>query len=174
MNRFVMAVLTMAALVAQAEFGLAEGNPRGAAKISVKGAAIAVEYGRPALKGRSVAGLLEQLKPGDFWRLGADQSTTFSTRADLAFDNVNVPKGEYSLWAQRQADGSWKLIFNKQHGQWGTEHDAAQDLPPVTLKERKALQSAEMVTISLVKKGQGGLIVIQWGDLQMTAEFKVK
>jgi hypothetical protein len=174
MKRFLVAILAMAVIVVVAEGIFAQGNPRGMAKISVGSKAISVEYGRPSLKGRAVADLLARLKPGDFWRLGADKSTTFSTAADLQFADVTVPMGEYSLWAEREADNSWKLVFNKQHGQWGTEHDASQDLASVPLKETKASSSAEMVTISLTKRGAGGGIAIQWGDLMLTAGFKVK
>jgi hypothetical protein len=174
MKRFLIAILEMAVIVVVAEGVFAQGNPRGTAKISVGSKAISVEYGRPSLKGRAVADLLARLKPGDFWRLGADKSTTFATAADLQFADVTVPNGEYSLWAEREADNSWKLVFNKQHGQWGTEHDASQDLASVPLKETKASNSAEMVTISLTKKGAGGGIAIQWGDMMLTAGFKVK
>jgi hypothetical protein len=114
------------------------------------------------------------LKPGDFWRLGADKSTTFSTTADLQFGDVAVPNGEYSLWAAREADNSWKLVFNKQHGQWGTQHDASQDLASVPLEQTKASNPAEMVTISLAKQGAGGSIAIQWGDMKLRTSFKVK
>jgi hypothetical protein len=174
MKRFLIAVLAMAVMVVVAESGLAQRNPRGAAKISVGSKTISVEYGRPSLKGRSVADMLAQLKPGDFWRLGADKSTTFSTTADLEFGDVTVPNGEYSLWAARQADNSWKLVFNKQHGQWGTQHDASQDLASVPLKEIKASKSVEMVTINLTMVGTGGVIAIQWGDMELTAYFKAK
>jgi hypothetical protein len=180
MKRLLMAVLAMALIIVMAESGLAQGNPRGTAKISLDGKTISVEYGRPSLKGRSVADMLQQLKPGDFWRLGADKSTTFSTAADLQFADVTVPNGEYSLWAQRGADNSWKLVFNKQHGQWGMQHDTSLDLAFVPLKESKASNSAEMVTIRLGKvsvpgkENAGGVIAIQWGDMQLTADFKVK
>jgi hypothetical protein len=174
MKRLLIVVLAMAVMGAVAERGLAQHNPRGTAKISLRGKTISVEYGQPSLKGRSVADMLAQLKPGDFWRLGADKSTTFSTAADLQFGDVSVPSGQYSLWAERGADDSWKLVFNKQHGQWGTQHDASQDLASVPLKETKAANSAEMVTISLSKQGAGGVITIQWGDMELTADFKVK
>ena len=49
-----------------AESGFAQGNPRETAKISVGSKTISVEYGRPSLKGRSVADLLQQLKAGGF------------------------------------------------------------------------------------------------------------
>jgi hypothetical protein len=174
MKRLLIAVLAMACLVVGAESGFAQRNPRGTAKISLGGKAISVEYGRPSLKGRSVADLLGQLKPGDFWRLGADKSTTFSTAADLQFGDVTIPNGQYSLWVQRGADNSWKLVFNKQHGQWGTQHDASQDLASAPLEQTKASDSAEMVTISLTTQGAGAVIAIQWGDMKLTANFKAK
>ena len=174
MKRFLIAVLAMAVMGVVAESGCAQGNPRGTAKISVGSKTISVEFGRPSLKGRSVAHLLQQLKAGDFWRLGADKSTTFSTTADLQFGDVTVPNGQYSLWAEREADNSWKLVFNKQHGQWGTQHDTSQDLASVPLKETKVPNSAEMVTIGLTKTGDAWGIAIQWGDMKLTASFKVK
>jgi hypothetical protein len=150
---------------------LAQGNPRGTSKIMLKGATVSVEYGRPALKGRTVEDMLAKLKPGQVWRLGADKSTTFSTGVDLKFGDVTIPKGEYSLWARREADNSWKLVFNKQVGKWGTQHDAAEDLEAVPLKETKATKSADMVTITLHKKGKGGTIAIQWGSLELGTAF---
>jgi len=174
MKRFLIAVLAMAVFGVVAENGFGQRNPRETAKISVGSKTISVEYGRPSLKGRSADDLLQQLKPGDFWRLGADKSTTFSTAADLQFADVTVPNGQYSLWAEREADNSWKVVFNKQHGQWGTQHDASQDLASVPLKEIKASKSVEMVTINLTMVGTGGVIAIQWGDMELTASFKVK
>ena len=174
MKRLLIAVLATVCLVVGAESGFAQGNPRGTAKISLGGKAISVEYGRPSLKGRSVADLLGQLKPGDFWRLGADKSTTFSTAADLQFGDVTIPTGQYSLWAQRGADDSWKLVFNKQHGQWGTQHDASQDLASAPLEQTKASDSAEMVTISLSEQGASAVIAIQWGAMKLTANFTAK
>lgn len=147
-------------------------NPRGTAELTLNGKKVSVEYGRPSLHGRTVNDLLGQLGAGEFWRLGADKSTTFSTSGDLMFGDVKVAKGEYSLWAQKQADGSWKLVFNKQHGQWGTTHDASQDLASVPLKAEKASKPAEQVTIALEQKGGSGEILIHWGDMQLSATFK--
>jgi hypothetical protein len=174
MKRLLMAAWSLALSVSLAAPLLAQRNPRGTASLTLKGQAISVEYGRPALKGRTVQQMLDQLKPGGVWRLGADKSTTFSTAADLAFGNVTIPKGDYSLWARHEADKSWKLVFNKQHGQWGTQHDAAQDLAAVPLKETKAAKSEEMVTISLAKEGAGAVIAIQWGEMKLTAGFQAK
>ena len=153
---------------------LAQRNPRDTAKVTLQGQAVTVEYGRPSLKGRSVEQLLEKVPAGGVWRLGADKSTTFSTGSDLVFGAVAVPKGEYSLWARKEAGGTWKLVFNKQTGQWGTEHDVAQDLAAVALTTGKAAPPAEQVTIGLAQSGAGATLSIAWGDLKLTTDFKAK
>jgi len=174
MKQFLIAVLAVGLLTIVAESALAQGSSRGKTSLSVGGKTVSVEYGRPSLNGKTVAQEIDRLKPGDFWRLGANKSTTFSTAGDLQFGDVTVPAGEYSLWAQRGEDNSWKLVFNKQHGQWGTEHDVSQDLASAPLEETKASNSAEQVTITLTKAGGGGVIAILWGDMKLTANFKAK
>jgi hypothetical protein len=174
MKRLLCGICGLALLVILAVPGLAHGNSRGTSKLDINGKTVSVEYGRPSLKGRSVDEMLGKLKPGDVWRLGADASTTFATPIDLIFGNVALPAGEYSLWARREADNTWKLVFNKQHGQWGTQHDAAQDLVAAPLKESKLTQPVELVTISLDKAGSGGVLVIEWGDKKLATSFKAK
>jgi hypothetical protein len=66
------------------------------------------------------------------------------------------------------------LVFNKQHGQWGTQHDSSQDFVFVPLKQSKAAQSVETLTLTLRKVGGGGTITIQWGTLEVAASFKAK
>jgi len=174
MKRFltVVCALGLFALISCSAF--AQGGARGKADVTVGSAKVSVEYGRPALKGRTIQDMLGQLPAGGFWRLGSNKSTTFSTSADLDFGGTTVPKGEYSLWAQKQADNSWKLVFNSQHGQWGTDHDPAKDAVSVPLTEGKLSTPAEQVTINLAQEGSGGKITIQWGDLELSATFAAK
>jgi len=149
----------------------AQGGARGASKLTLHGTTVSVEYGRPALKGRSVNGLLSKLGTGDFWRLGANKSTTFKTTGSLTFGDVKIPAGEYSLWAKKEANDKWSLVFNKQHGQWGTDHDPSQDLASVPLNLQNVSSPAEQVTITLRKAGAGGEILIQWGTMELSANF---
>lgn len=174
MRTKVLAVLGSAVFLLAAQSAFAQANPRGTSKVSLNGKEVSVEYGRPSLKGRGVNELLDRLKPGAVWRLGADTSTTFSAATDLMFGDASVPAGEYSLWARKEAGGGWKLVFNKQHGQWGTQHDAAQDLVAVPVKQTKASKSAEMVTIDLARSAAGAMLTIQWGDMSLAANFQAK
>ena len=119
MKKFAIGVLSVLMVACFAAVALAQGDPRGTSSLTINGKTVSVEYGRPSLKGRTTDALLGRLKPGRLWRLGADTSTTFKTDIDLAFGDVTIPAGEYSIWMQRQEDNSWKLLFDKQHGQWG-------------------------------------------------------
>jgi hypothetical protein len=149
-------------------------NARGKTEITLNGKTVSVDYGRPTLHGRTVDQMLSQLKEGEFWRLGADSSTTFETGVALNFDGKTVPAGTYSLWAEKLAGNKWDLVFNTQHGQWGTSHDPSKDLVKVPLDESKASDSAEMVTIKLSEAGGGGHFSVQWGDLMLETGFKAE
>ena len=175
MKKLGTAVLSVMMLACLAAVALAQGNPRGTSTLTLKGKTVSVDYGRPSLKGRTTDALLGRLQSGGVWRLGADTSTTFKTGIDLAFGAVTIPAGEYSIWMQRQADNSWKLLFDKQHGQWGEPTPNPADcFASVPLTESKPAASVEMVTLTLSKASGGGTLTIQWGTLEVAASFKAK
>ncbi|MGA3327847.1 MAG: DUF2911 domain-containing protein [Terriglobia bacterium] len=148
-------------------------NPRATSTLTLKGKTVSVEYGQPSLKGQTIEQRLGALKPGDLWRMGADTSTTFKTETDLAFGDVTIPAGEYSIWMQQQEDKTWKLLFDKKHGQWGAPAPPASEaFASAPLKDTQAASSVDLVTIKLAKTGKGGTITIQWGTLEETASFK--
>jgi len=173
MRKFAIAVLGVLMVACFAAVALAEGA-RGTSTVTIKGKTVSVDYGQPSLKGRTTEEMLGKLKPGAAWRLGSDTATSLKTGTDLAFGDLTVPAGEYSLFMQRQDDNSWKLVFNKQHGQWGTEHDASQDLGSTPLKESKSAKSVETLTLTLSKSAGGGTLTIQWGTLEVATSFKAK
>lgn len=176
MKRFAIGMLSAMVVACFTVAALAQRNPRGKTSLTINGKTVSVDYGRPALKGRTIDDptLLGKLKAGGFWRMGDNTSTTFKTEGDLAFGDVTVPAGEYSIWMQRQEDNSWKLVFNKQHGQWGTQHDASQDLASVPMKDSKAEKPIEMVTLTLSEAAGGGTLTVQWGTLEASASFTAK
>ena len=149
---------------------------RGKAKITLNGKTVSIDYGRPSLHGGTVQQILAIQPPtGIFWRLvGANFSTTFSTEAPLAFGNMTIPVGTYSLWTEHSGNDHWQLVFNKQHGQWGTRHDPKLDFAKVPLREEKVSDSVDLVTIKLAKAGSGARLSIQWGDLMLVTHFTAK
>ncbi|HMD83721.1 MAG TPA: DUF2911 domain-containing protein [Terriglobia bacterium] len=182
MKKLAVAVLSVLMAACFADMALGQAGPRGTSTLTLKGKMVSVEYGRPSLRGRTTDELLGKLPAGGFWRLGSNESTTFKTELDLAFGDVTVPAGEYSIWMQRQEDNSWKLVFNKVHGQFGAKeadqpgsgHDPSQDFASVPLKESKPAKSVEMLTLTLSKASGGGTLTIAWGTLEVAGSFKAK
>jgi DUF2911 family protein len=104
---------------------------RDTARASVAGAEVWVDYGRPQKRGREIFGNV--VAWNNVWRTGANSATQFNTSADLVIGGATVPAGKYTLWTLPTPTG-WKLIINKQTGQWGTEYHAEQDLVRVDTK----------------------------------------
>jgi hypothetical protein len=64
-------LLTVVAVLAIAAAALAQGDsPRGKAEATIDGKILVVDYGRPALKGRSTSDLMAKLPEDRIWRAG--------------------------------------------------------------------------------------------------------
>jgi DUF2911 family protein len=152
------AVVACLALAASA---FAQRNPRGEAKLKLAGKAVAVEYGRPSLKGRDMLG---QAQVGQDWRMGADAATTLSTEADLTFGRVQVPKGSYTLKARKVAADQWGLTV------WRSDKLVAE----VPLESTKPPETVEVFTINLAEDKGQGVFRMSWGDRALSAHFTAK
>jgi hypothetical protein len=112
------------------------------------------------------------------WRFGANTSTTLETGVDLMIGNNAVPAGKYSLYALPSASG-WKLIINKNTGQWGTEYTAEHDLARVDLIETALAAPMESFTVWLIpaspQSGKAsGELRFAWGSRQHTTTWSVR
>lgn len=152
--------------------GLAKLSPRDTARATIAGARVLLDYGRPSVRGRQIFGAAvvpwEQV-----WRTGANEATQLITDADLLVGGAAVPAGTYSLWTLPAPDG-WKLIINRQHGQWGTQYDSAQDLVRVPLAVTSLSAPVEVLTIRIVSAGPGATLVIDWANTRATAPIRRK
>jgi hypothetical protein len=148
-------------------------SPRDTARATVGRAHVAIDYGRPSVRGRTVWG---GLIPFDqVWRTGANAATQLITDRDLVIGGTRVPAGTYSIWSQATQSGDWTLIINKQHGQWGTDYDATQDFAHIPLKVSKLPEPVEVFTIGVTAAGaRAGTITLAWGDTQGTVAFTVR
>ena len=139
-------------------------------EVTLKGKKITIDYGRPYLKGRKVG---QELAPyGKVWRTGADEATALNTELDLNIGGVKVPAGKYTLYTL-PAEGTWKLIINKQTGQWGTKYDESQDLARVDMKKSALPQPMEQFTISFDKKNENTAnLNLDWENTRVSVEIK--
>lgn len=146
-------------------------SPHETVKGTIDGANLTIEYGRPYMKGRQVEG---GLIPYDrVWRTGADEATTLTTDKALKIGNVSVPAGKYTLYTQA-SEGEWKLVINKQTGQWGTVYDEKQDLARVPMTKKALTEPLEQFTISIDDgSGPGGVIKLAWNKTEASVPVTV-
>ncbi|MGE3277790.1 MAG: DUF2911 domain-containing protein [Vicinamibacterales bacterium] len=167
----VVALVLVAGLALPQAVELQRASPHETVSATVDGAKISVTYGRPYKKGRQIAGGL--IPYDSVWRTGADEATTLTTDKALMFGNVHVMPGSVTLFTAAAENGTWKLVINKQTGQWGTDYDAAQDLGRVDMQVGEVSPMVEQFTIAINDTAGGGEIVMTWDTTRMTIPFTV-
>ncbi len=136
------------------------------------GHAVTIQYGRPSIRGRKIFGGL--VPYDEVWRTGANSATSLKTDVDLNIGNANVPAGSYTLYTLPGVN-SWKLIINKQTGQWGTEYSQSQDLARVDMKVTERPSVLEQFTISFDKTGaNSATLKLEWANTIASVEVKEK
>lgn len=158
-------VMTVAALWPPSPL-LGHGNERGTATARFEGGIVTIEYGRPTLKGRDPLSLI---RPGTYWRLGADRATTLTTEVDLTMgDGQRVAAGTYTLLLKFLGDDKWSLIVAKGAAQGSGEPEGlVAEIPMLT---HKLDASVEALTIKLSSEENQGSLAIEWASTQMVTD----
>jgi hypothetical protein len=163
-------------------------SPHDVASLNMDNAArVTIYYGRPnvVLRGkgdkRTVWG--GQLVPSDkVWRTGADEATLLVVEKPITVGTATVPAGAYTLFSLFAADGSGKLIINKQVGQWGIDRtgtalrDEKQDLAVVALTKETLETELEQFTITIPRNpapATGGMIKLAWANTAYSVPIAV-
>ncbi|HET6934050.1 MAG TPA: DUF2911 domain-containing protein [Candidatus Angelobacter sp.] len=147
-------------------------SPPAKAEVTLKGKQITIDYSRPSMRGRKIMG--ELVPYGKVWRTGANEATTLTTPIALNIGGTSVPAGKYTLWTLPSESG-WKLIINKQTGQWGTEYDEKQDLARVDMQKSSLQQPVEQFTISFDKKSDDAAdLVLEWETTRVSVPVKAE
>jgi hypothetical protein len=153
--------------------------PRGVEGVAAQ--RIRIDYGQPHLRGRSLH--TGNLVPLDsVWRLGANEATELETGVDLTIGGHLVPKGKYTLYALPTA-GGWKLIVNKNTGQWGTDYKVEHDLVRIDLRRRTLAAPIESLSIWLIPSTMtpaqlgtppSGDLRIAWGTTELSTTWAMR
>jgi hypothetical protein len=189
--------IALAALaVSFASWAFAQGQkpqPRGAATATIGGKKVAIDYGRPALKGRNMGELLKQLPPDRIWRAGENDVTTLSSEADLTIGGKKVAAGKYSVYVHAPEAGDWSLILNSDPGialikLWDKAPASEANKPWPRLdgydkvKDKEILRAAmkasaapapvEVFTMNLAPAAGGATLSLAWGDKSWSLDVK--
>jgi len=155
-------------------FSVVLGNPR-------NGSRVTIVYGRPYSADPKTGEIREiwgKLVPYDkVWRTGSDEATLLITQKPIVIGDVTVPAGAFTLWTLPAADGSAKLIINKQIGQWGLGrgvYDQANDVGRADLKKGAADSRVDEFTMDIAKNKDGsGLLTLTWENIQYSVPITV-
>jgi len=97
------------------------------------------------------------------WRAGANAATTLHTDGNLKIGGLSVPAGTYTLFADISDPDHWKLIVNKQNGEWGLRYDKAQDLGQTPMTMSTPSSTVEELKYTITDNGGGkGSITLAW------------
>lgn len=181
-------------------------SPRGSAAVQVAGAWtgtgndkrytggqwIAVDYGRPILRGRdgifgTGAAYGKVVNPdADIWRAGANDTTRLTTQAPLTIGGTTVPPGVYSVFVDLKKN-AWTFVLSTQpvmpkydandkvqlYGAYN--YDPKFDVLRAPMQLSTSPMSIEQFTIgfSNVKPDRGSLYMA-WDRTIATVDFAVK
>jgi hypothetical protein len=171
------AALFCCALLASAVFAFAQ-SPDATTSVTIGGKTLSIKYSAPSVRGRQIfgpGGLISHDPNYPVWRAGANAATSFHTDADLTIGTLNVPKGDYTLYALVEDPDNWELIINKETGQWGLTYDAAKDLGRVKMTMSKPAAPIEVYKMTLSETGaKSGKLQLEWENHIASVNFTLK
>lgn len=181
--------LALAILAVALPLAAQEGQPRGKAEATINGKKVVIDYGRPALKGRTLDQLMKDLPEDRIWRAGENQVTTLQTDTALNIGGKQIPAGKYSLYVHAPAGGDWSLVVNKNLGvplgelwdqapaemkkePWpalnGYGNIAKEEVARIPMKKGTATAAADVFNISI----KGETLTLAWADMTWTTTIK--
>jgi hypothetical protein len=135
-----------------------------------------VDYGQPHARGREIFGGL--VPYGEVWRLGANWATTLMLDVEMRIGDLELPRGEYTLWLVPRPDGG-ELVVSEETRQWGTDYDPSRDFGRTAIRRRDLADHHESLVITLepdvpeagVYAVPSGTLRITWGRVEYAADW---
>ena len=138
---------------------------------------ITIDYGQPHARGRQIFGGL--VPYGEVWRLGANWATRLTLDFDVRFGDLDVPRGEYTLFLRPREDGG-ELIVSRQTRQWGTDYDPSYDFGTTPLRRRTLGEPVRSLAITLepdlpADRGAvpSGALRVAWGEAEYSTDWRM-
>jgi len=132
--------------------------------------ALKITYGRPQLKGRSLA---ELAPAGKVWRTGANEAPEITFYKDVTFGGKSVKAGTYALFTI-PGENEWTIILNNNLNQWGAySYDPSADVLRVSASVSTDSASLEAFSIAY-KDVEGGIhMLLGWGTTRVALPISI-
>ena len=143
---------------------------------------IAVNYSRPAVKGREIWGALvpygwnvqgfgaQKSAP---WRAGANENTVISFSHPVKVEGTNIPAGSYGLFFAINQDNSGEVVLSKDYKSWGSFwYDPANDQFRAKVQLRD-IPNTELLTYDFINLTRNtGELVLNWEKKQFPVKLE--
>ena len=134
---------------------------------------IRVIYSRPQAKGRKVFTELE--KPGNMWRVGANEATEVLFYQDVMIGDTKVSAGRYTIYA-KLGEKEWTIYFSNDLDRWGHYAFNADEssIAEITVPTMKTNDTVEAMSIVFEDADAGANMVIAWDDTMVRVPIGLK
>lgn len=151
---------------------LATLSPADSVFTTLGGGRLAVRYGRPAVRGRTIWGVVV---PWDsVWRTGANLATAFETTADIRLGGIRVPRGSYTLYSIPKPDSLILIISTRRPGSL-PDYDRRYDLVRIPMEPLKSRPFMDRLTFWFTSRhGQAISLNLGWANRAFTTRLSIR
>jgi len=147
-------------------------SPPASTSVAIAGKKITVDYYAPSMHGRKVMGGLVPF--GVVWCTGANIATRISTQAPLRIGDLDLPKGDYSIWTVPN-EKEWTLIINKETGQFHLNYNPTLDFGRTKMSLKSLPEPVETFRVDLrADGGNKGTLALVWEETEASIPFTVR
>lgn len=152
-------------------------SPPGNAALTNGDLKVSISYSRPSVRGRLIFGTKEEgaLQPyGEYWRLGANESTEITFNKDVLFNNQPLKAGTYRLYAFPGAD-EFEIAVNSELGTWGAfRPDFSFDVLRTKLPVENTPAKVEVYTVQIVPAETGADVIFEWDETRFVLPLRLQ
>lgn len=154
-------------------------SPAAKANYIENGLNIEINYCKPFKKGRVIFSEADEkvLQPfGKYWRLGANEATTFENNKSILINGQELKAGKYQIYAVPNKN-SWEIYFNSDWDRWGaTEADHKTDVLKTTVVPNNNASFEEQLQINFENADSLGIanLSIHWDKTLVKVPFSNK
>lgn len=140
----------------------AQGSPKKQTNGKIGAVKVAIDYGAPSVKGRTIWG--ELVPYGKVWRAGANENTTFSFDKDVKIGNSKVKAGKYGFFIIPNENKEWTIILNSKNDAHGAgSYKQEEDVLRMNVKPDFNNNNQEVLDYTIGKKE----IIIKWEKVKI-------
>lgn len=137
-------------------------SPPDSASARLGGSRLVIHYGRPAVRGRSIWGVVV---PWDsVWRTGANLATAFEVGTDVRMGGTRIPRGSYTLYSLPSPDSLVLIISTRPPGTL-PEYDSRYDLTRITMTAVPTRSFLDRLTVWFTsRQGEAANLNLGWAN----------